>query len=64
MELKVELFFRLLLDAWGWSMSSGGGDLRILKIERSLVVIFFKLSARVVDFCIAESLEVGLHELL
>jgi len=45
-------------------MSSGGGDLRILKIERSLVVIFFKLSARVVDFCITESLEVGLHELL
>jgi hypothetical protein len=42
-------------------MSSSGGDLRILK---SLVVFFFELGARVVDFCIAESLEVGLHELL
>lgn len=64
LELEVELVFRLFLDAWGRSMCSGGRDLRMLKIKWSLIVIFFKLSARVVDFCIAESLKVGLHVLL
>lgn len=64
MELKVELLIRLLLDARGWSMGCDGGDLRILEIERSPVVIYFKRRARVVDLRIAKSLEVGLDELL
>ena len=45
-------------------MGCDGGDLRILEIERSPVVIYFKRRARVVDLRIAKSLEVGLDELL